>query len=129
MPEEAKNDQLKADVEIREMPEETQVIAPMEAKATLEYTKDDIQEDGSFKKGKFVLKSKDEEGRELGLALEPTNFRLLVEPSTPTITSEGEVVKYSHEIVLRKGEPFAAIKNPQSKLIVNASVTNPRIQG
>lgn len=127
MPEGTNNDDLKPDVEIHELPEETQIVSPMDANASLEYIKDDIQEDGSLKKGKFVFKSRDGEGNEIVLTMEPTNFRLLVEPSTPTITSEGEIVTYSHRIILKRGETFAAIKNPQSKMIVNASVSNPRI--
>jgi len=128
MPEEAKSDHLKPDVEIHELPEDTQIVAPMEGNVSLEYIKDDIQEDGSLKKGRFVFKSRDGSGNTINLTLEPTNFRLLVEPSTPTITSEGGVVKYSHEIILRKGEPFAAIKNPHAEMTINtSSVSNPRI--
>ena len=118
MPEEAKSD----GVEIHKLPEETQLVAPMEGENVLfEYTKDDIQEDGSFRKGKFVFNSKDGNGTGISLTVEPTNFRLLVEPSTPTVTSEGKIVKYSHKVILNKGEPFAAIKNPQGVTFMQTS--------
>lgn len=102
---------------IKEIPEGSQIVAPLEGNVAFEYKNADKQADGSLNRGKVVIVSKDG----ISITMEADNIQLLVGSSTPTETSEEGIVKSSQEIPVKMGEPLFSMKNKSSEVFFNAS--------
>ena len=108
---------------LKNLPEGTQVVAPMEGTIHFEYNKEDKLEDGSLRKGKVVIISKTKEGHIVRMTIEADDLKL--SNDAPTITSEEGVVKSSQPLPIKAGEPLFVIKNKGDVTLRGPQVSKP----